>query len=387
MDDSLCGVAAVGADRPLAPEVHALSTVGTTVRQIRRRRCADGLLVDTRATLPKTHHGVKDTNACFHAISEWTGTVNLVAACHVFAHIAERGTFTEGAAAAGTSQSVASRRIATLESALGAPLFDRSARNAALTQFGRDMLPSAKRLVQLADTMQHSAQQFLARPLTLAVPDNCSVAQLAALDAASRDLEMSLDFRTAAPSARVDLLDDRDVRAALITASPPGADWIITLGIGYDPGGMHGADASSGHARRPARPFRIESLRPTRLRPMRRRLWLQPEDDVAHVRDLVRQIGSRVGLLPAQIAVAPSVTAALADVTRSADVLLCSETEARLWGLSWQPVVGHRIVRGIRAEAVSRTDAAVLRDPLGTAVAACLGAQRRPLRSSSQVGA
>src|SRR3954469_15689454 len=109
--------------------------------------------------------------------------VDLVGACRVFVHVGERGSFTLGAAAAQVPQSVASRRIAALEKHFGERLFDRSTHRAALTVFGRDMLPSAKRLVQLAEAMEHNAEQAKLRPLTLAVPDTCSVRQRAMLDA------------------------------------------------------------------------------------------------------------------------------------------------------------------------------------------------------------
>jgi DNA-binding transcriptional LysR family regulator len=56
-------------------------------------------------------------------------------------------------------QSVASRRVAALEEHFGQPLFDRSARRAVLTAFGRDMLAPAKRLVQLADALEFHAQE------------------------------------------------------------------------------------------------------------------------------------------------------------------------------------------------------------------------------------
>jgi hypothetical protein len=39
-----------------------------------------------------------------------------------------------------------------------------------LTTFGRDMLPSAKRPLQMAEAMEYHAEQARLRPLSLAVP-------------------------------------------------------------------------------------------------------------------------------------------------------------------------------------------------------------------------
>jgi DNA-binding transcriptional LysR family regulator len=132
--------------------------------------------------------------------------MDLVASCRVFIHVGERGSFTLGAAAARVPQSVASRRIAALEEHFGERLFDRSARRAELTAFGRDMLPPAKRLVQLAEEMEYHAERARLRPLSLAVPGTCPVRQLALLDAAVRDKGTVLDIHTADPAERAELL-------------------------------------------------------------------------------------------------------------------------------------------------------------------------------------
>jgi hypothetical protein len=43
------------------------------------------------------------------------------------------------------------------------------------------MLPSAKRLVQLADALEFHAEQAKLRPFSLAMPETCPVAGLARL--------------------------------------------------------------------------------------------------------------------------------------------------------------------------------------------------------------
>ncbi len=279
--------------------------------------------------------------------------MDLVGACRVFVHVGERGSFTLGAAAARVPQSVASRRIAALEKHFGERLFDRSTRRAALTPFGRDMLPSAKRLVRLADAMEDDAEQAKLRPLGLAVPETCSVRRLAALHTAARDAGIVLDFRAAGPAERLELLRSRDVRTALAAVPPDGAGWVVPLGVASTEGGT-GA-------------VRLETLRPGRAQRSFRRVWIQPEDDVAHIRDRLEQLGHRAALVPAQLTVAASLVAAVSGTARAGDLLLCSAAQAEDLGLRWRPLAGSPVARGY---AVSGER---IHDDLGEHIAGALG--------------
>jgi DNA-binding transcriptional LysR family regulator len=285
--------------------------------------------------------------------------VDLVGACRVFVHVGERGSFTLGAAAARVPQSVASRRIAALERHLGERLFDRSARRAALTAFGRDLLPSAKRLVRLAEAMEDNAEQLRLRPLVLAVPGTCSVRDLADLDAAARDAGMVLDFRAAGPAERQELLRSHEVRVAFVAVPPDEASWVVHLGV---------ATAARTEAER----FRLETLRPGRARRSFRRIWIQPEDDVPHVRDRLEQLGHRAALLPAQVAVAASLPAALSDTLRADGLLLCPAAQADELELHWRPIAGEPVARGFD---LAGDDADRVRRRLSPSIARCLGAR------------
>jgi DNA-binding transcriptional LysR family regulator len=64
-----------------------------------------------------------------------------------FLAIARSGGFARGSAAMHLSQPAASRRIQLLEAELGAPLFDRLSRGAALTDAGRAFLPHAQAIL------------------------------------------------------------------------------------------------------------------------------------------------------------------------------------------------------------------------------------------------
>ena len=291
--------------------------------------------------------------------------MDLVAACRVFVHVGERGSFTLGAAAARVPQSVASRRIAALEEHFGERLFDRSARRAALTAFGRDMLPSAKRLLQLAEAMEYHADQARLRPLSLALPGTCSVRQLATLDAAARDDGTVLDVRIADPGERTELLRSGQVQAALLAVPPGGAEWTVPLGVA--------AAAENG-----TRPLHLEALRPSRGRRSLRRIVIQPEDDLPHIRDPLRQLGHRAALLPAQITVAGSLIAAVSQVMRAGDLLLCSAAQAADLGLTWRPLAAARVARGYRVSAATGEETTRVRLRLAPHVARILGPPALP---------
>jgi DNA-binding transcriptional LysR family regulator len=291
--------------------------------------------------------------------------VDLVGACRVFVSVGERGSFTLGAAAARVPQSVASRRIAALEEHFGERLFDRSARRAALTAFGRDMLPSAKQLVQLAEALEYNAEQAKLRPLSLAVPETCSLRHLAMLGAAARGQGTVLDFRAAGPAERAELLRSSQVRAALVAVPPDGADWTVPLGAASP------ADGGT-------QPLRLETLRPGRTGRSFRRIRIQPEDDVPHIRDRLEQIGHRAALVPAQITVAASLIAAASDTMRAGGFLLCSAPQAEELGLQWRQLAGAPVARGYRLSAVTGDDAERVRAGLREHVARALGAPAGP---------
>ncbi|MCY9783045.1 LysR family transcriptional regulator [Nocardiopsis sp. EMB25] len=289
--------------------------------------------------------------------------MDLVGACRAFVSVSDRGSFTLGAAAARIPQPVASRRVAALERHLGARLFDRSARGAALTQFGRDMLPSARRLVELAEAMEHDAERARLAPVRLAVPDLCPTRALARLDAAARRRGLHLDFHPAPPERRAELLRTQQVRAAVTGVPEDEARWTVPLGLA-------GAEEPQ------TRTVYLESLRTGRAeRSAPRRVWLQPEDDVPHVRDRILRVRDTVGLRPTQVTVASALTAAVAEVFGSRDLLLCSHAQAAELGLRWRPLGEPRLVRGYEVGAVTGDEAERIRGTLGGDIARCLGAR------------
>jgi DNA-binding transcriptional LysR family regulator len=286
--------------------------------------------------------------------------MDLVAACRAFVAVSGHGSFTLGAAAVRIPQSVASRRIAGLERHLGDRLLDRTSRSVALTPFGRDLLPSARRLVELADALEYDAERARLRPFRLAVPRIVAAGPLARLVAAGRQRDLRLEPYPAEPSERVELARASEVRAALVAVPSDSGRWRVPLGLAGDDDG--------------SAPIYLSTLRPGRGNRRRARVWLQPEDDVPHVRDRFGRLAAAVGLQPAQVTVGQSLVTAGSAVLGGTDLLLCSAAQATELGLSWHPIGELRLARGYDVAATLREDAHRLDTLPAAAVGSCLGA-------------
>ncbi|MFF0446758.1 LysR family transcriptional regulator [Streptomyces sp. NPDC004609] len=288
--------------------------------------------------------------------------MDLVGASRAFVSVSEHGGFTVGAAAARMSQSVASRRVAALEERFGEQLFVRTARRAVLTPFGREMLPAARQLVQAADLLLHEAEAVKSKPWRLAVPGVCPTAGLARLVAEARGHGITLDLRVAAPARRRELIHAQQVRAALLAVPADEAEWSVPLGLAgaHDPGVQR---------------VYLETLRIGRASPgPARRVWIQPEDDVPHIRDPLTRLRDAVGLRPSQVVAAADLTTAAAEVLCGGDLLLCSPAQAAELALSWRPVGGIALSRGFALAAAADGSPRHIAARLGDAIARCLGA-------------
>jgi DNA-binding transcriptional LysR family regulator len=250
-----------------------------------------------------------------------------------------------------------------LEKHLGGRLFDRSARRPTLTRFGRDMLPSARRLVDLAEAMEYDAQRARQARFALAVPDVCPTRELALLSVEARCEGLHLDLRPAPPAGRAQMLRSREVRAAVTCVPPEEGTWTVPLGL-------------AGSVEPRVAVTYVDTLRVGRgdSPSGARRVWIQPEDDVPHVRDPLTRIRDAVGLRPAQVAVGSSLASAAAAALGSADLLLCARHQARDLGLHWRPVGEVRLSRGYDVAANDAEDTDRVRDTLWEPLARCLGA-------------
>ncbi|MEU6762603.1 LysR family transcriptional regulator [Streptomyces sp. NPDC046853] len=287
--------------------------------------------------------------------------MDLVGACRAFVSVSQYGSFTDGAAAARMSQSVASRRVAALEERFGEPLFERTSRRAVLTPFGRDMLPAARQLVQAADVLLDEAEAVKRKPWRLAVPGICSTVGRARLVAEARGHGITLDLRVAAPTQRKELLRAQQVRAALLAVPADEAVWSVPLGLAAagDPGVQR---------------VYLETLRMGRASTgPARRVWIQPEDDVPHIRDPLTRLRDAVGLRPAQLVAAADLASAAAEVLCSGDLLLCSRAQAEELALTWRPIGETALGRGFALAAAADGNPQLVEARLGDAIARCLG--------------
>ena len=196
------------------------------------------------------------------------------------------------------------------------------------------MLPTARRLVDLADAMADDAERARMSPLRVAVPEICPPHRLAALVVAARRQRVHLEVRPAGPRERARLCQTLEVGAGIVAAPEERAPWRVPLGL-------------AARTPFPASTVFLETLRSGRARAQaRRRILIQPEDDVAHLRDPLTRAGQSAGLAPAQVTVAPSLVDAAATALGSPDLLLCSSQQAEEFGLHWCRLAGPRLVRG-----------------------------------------
>jgi DNA-binding transcriptional LysR family regulator len=85
-----------------------------------------------------------------------------IGSLHAFIEVADAASFSGAAERLHLSQPAVSKRIAALESELGAPLFDRTGRRVRLTQSGQALLPRARDLlVEVADIKRQIANLSL----------------------------------------------------------------------------------------------------------------------------------------------------------------------------------------------------------------------------------
>ncbi|MGW7518426.1 LysR family transcriptional regulator [Streptomyces sp. NPDC054796] len=288
--------------------------------------------------------------------------MDLVGASRAFVSVSERGSFTVGAAAVRMSQPVASRRVAALEEHFGEQLFERTSRRAVLTPFGRDMLPAARQLVQAADVLLHEAEAAKRKPWRLAVPGICSTAGRARLVAEARGHGVTLDLRVASPAQRMELVHTQQVRAALLAVPADDATWSVPLGL-------------AGSREPGVRRVYLETLRVSRASSgPARRIWIQPEDDVPHIRDPLTRLRDALGLRPAQLGAAADLTTAAAEVLCGGDLLLCSPAQAGELGLHWRPVGELALSRGFALATAAEGNPQHIEGRLGDAIARCLGA-------------
>jgi DNA-binding transcriptional LysR family regulator len=267
------------------------------------------------------------------------GDVDVLNACRAFVAVADLGSFTRGAADVGTSQSVVSRRIASLERHVGDVLLVRDTPRTVLTPTGAQLLPSARALVAQADQFEAAVAGRGPAAASVAVPEVLDPRDLAAAHVAAHDHGMSLRLLPLPPAPRRDAAATGELDAALVTREPHAADFRVPLGIA----------AALPSPRR----VRLEHLRPRRGAAQIPTVWLTAEDAVPHVHDRLTAAAERYGLLPTQVQVAATVPEAVAAALTSSDVVIMSPREAHRHDLAWT-ALEPGIARGYSIDVTSR---------------------------------
>lgn len=289
--------------------------------------------------------------------------MDMVAACRAFVSVSDRGSFTIGAAAVGMQQSVASRRIAALEAHVGGTLFDRSTRHPRLTAFGAGLLAPARNLLAASDDLEVHARLTRSAVMRFALPEDSAPRRLAAFLAACRGAGVEADTVTAPPRRRLDLRAAGAVQAAVIPVDPENASWRVPLGVAS--------------ARAEPAPFFVSSLRLRRSDAgRRRRLLVLAEDDVPQIRDPLVAHAESVGITPGQVAAAPSLPVAIAEVL-AGDLLLCSRGQAEESQLFWRPLAGVAVARSFGLSSADPDLPSLLGPDVHDVLGDLLGAEQR----------
>jgi DNA-binding transcriptional LysR family regulator len=138
--------------------------------------------------------------------------------------VAEQGTFAAAANVVGLSPSAVSMQIQALEQHLAAELFDRSRRPPVLNDKGMALLPTARKIIDLHDSLRDAAaspNEFVGRLRLGVIPTALSSfvpAALAGLTAAYPMLEIQIATGMNTPLFK--LLNDEDLDAAIMGEPP-----------------------------------------------------------------------------------------------------------------------------------------------------------------------
>ncbi|MGV9009562.1 LysR family transcriptional regulator [Brevundimonas sp.] len=139
-----------------------------------------------------------------------------------FLAVARTGRLTAAAQRAGLDHTTIGRRIAALEAALGARLFDRSPQGYALTAHGERLLPTAERIESLTLTAAHEvgeADQALTGTVRIGAPEGFGSYFLAPLMTTVADRHPGLEIQLVAIPGIVSL-SKREADIAITLSAP-----------------------------------------------------------------------------------------------------------------------------------------------------------------------
>ncbi|MDX1732787.1 MAG: LysR family transcriptional regulator [Halioglobus sp.] len=157
-----------------------------------------------------------------------------------FLLVAESGSFSAAAQRLHLTQPAVSKRVAQLEQALDAPLFDRIGRNISLTEAGTALLPHARAIqleLQAAEQSVRDLAGDVSGRLRLATSHHIGLHRLPpVLSQFSREYpEVHIDIDFMDSEQAYDLTTRGETELAVVTLSPSPAEHIIALPVWPDP--------------------------------------------------------------------------------------------------------------------------------------------------------
>jgi DNA-binding transcriptional LysR family regulator len=150
-------------------------------------------------------------------------------ALELFARIVAAGSFAQAARDLGLTRAAVSRRVATIEAQLGAPLFTRTTRALGLSEAGRRLAPRARAVLEATDAARRGLRaraaddaQGLSGSLRITSVPMFGQAVLGPLLARFQALHPALRIELRLTNRRIDLLrEDIDVALRLTSRPPP----------------------------------------------------------------------------------------------------------------------------------------------------------------------
>lgn len=129
-----------------------------------------------------------------------------------FVKLAETGSFSKAAEAFSFTQAALTQHIQQMESLYGVKLFDRSTRRVELSEFGRLILPNAKRMVKLKnEAMSAVSQQLMHKHYDLSIGFYPAAARYNFVDRIksfqSMNTDVSIRFRELLPDALMESME------------------------------------------------------------------------------------------------------------------------------------------------------------------------------------
>lgn len=185
----------------------------------------------------------------------------------IFARVVEAGSFSRAAERLGLPKSSVSRRIAALEDQLGERLLTRTTRRFTLTDFGAELLPSARRVSEEAESVRGLAESRRSEPcglLRVSMPGDFATLLLPEMIASFCERHPGIDLQLDLSPRRVDLVAENFDLAIRMGSLPDDATLVARRIADFEIGLVAAPDYLNRHGV-PASPQELDEHRAIRL--------------------------------------------------------------------------------------------------------------------------